>query len=162
MKFLHALEHLDDLRPCKRKKLRGPSQQIDHRPDLILKTPSVRGQAFIIEIETADRLQDMAKKCREWIWQIKKIIGMSRKRMLRKSLLHAFLRPKACAQSGKSDTGKTVKNIPALPYLFPRFTQNIAATQSLFSAKKRRPHGKSLYHRDDVLLCRLCGVYFVI
>jgi hypothetical protein len=72
MKFLHALEHLDDLRPCKRKKLRGPSQQIDHRPDLILKTPSVRGQAFIIEIETADRLQDMAKKCREWIWQIKK------------------------------------------------------------------------------------------
>lgn len=42
------------------------------RPDIILKTPSVRGRAIILELKTASRFQDMEKGCHEAIEQIRK------------------------------------------------------------------------------------------
>lgn len=40
------------------------------RPDLILKTPSVRGMAFILEIKTADAFQKMEQTCQKALQQI--------------------------------------------------------------------------------------------
>ncbi len=40
------------------------------RPDLILRTPSVRGRAFVIEIKTASDFKEMEKKCQEALNQI--------------------------------------------------------------------------------------------
>lgn len=40
------------------------------RADLILRTPSVRGRAFVIEIKVADNLGQMEKKCAEALKQI--------------------------------------------------------------------------------------------
>lgn len=41
------------------------------RPDIILRTPSVRGRAFVIEIKTADSLREMEGRCLEALRQIK-------------------------------------------------------------------------------------------
>ena len=40
------------------------------RPDLILRTPSVRGKAIILELKTADSLSDMEGRCQEALRQI--------------------------------------------------------------------------------------------
>lgn len=40
------------------------------RPDLVLRTPSVRGRAFIIEIKVAGSLQEMEEKCSQALKQI--------------------------------------------------------------------------------------------
>ncbi len=40
------------------------------RPDIILKTPTVRGRAFVLEIKVADSIGDMEEKCQEAINQI--------------------------------------------------------------------------------------------
>ena len=42
----------------------------DGRPDIILKYPSVRGKAVIIEIKVSPTYQGMEKKCREALQQI--------------------------------------------------------------------------------------------
>lgn len=42
----------------------------DGRPDLILRTPSVRGRAIIIEIKVVDRLSDLEGGCEAALRQI--------------------------------------------------------------------------------------------
>lgn len=41
------------------------------RPDIVIRTPSVRGRAFVIEIKAADSLADMERQCQAALSQIK-------------------------------------------------------------------------------------------
>ena len=43
------------------------------RPDILLKTPSVRGEAVILELKVSDSFQGMEKKCHEALKQIEEM-----------------------------------------------------------------------------------------